>query len=74
MVGPSSFEYGSRLADGDFYAENTFACMKAAYDSGINFFDCAEAYSAGKSEEVMGRAIKHFGYIPLPSQDWGRLS
>ncbi|KAG4220828.1 hypothetical protein PC116_g30693 [Phytophthora cactorum] len=27
--------------------ENTFSCMKAAYDSGINFFDCAEAY-AGK--------------------------
>lgn len=20
----------------------TFACMKAAYDSGVNFFDCAE--------------------------------
>lgn len=27
--------------------ENTFTCMKAAYDSGINFFDCAEGY-AGK--------------------------
>ncbi|KAK6950926.1 hypothetical protein Daesc_007454 [Daldinia eschscholtzii] len=42
--------------------ENTFSCMKAAYDSGINFFDCAEAYAGGKSEEVMGEAIKKFGW------------
>lgn len=40
--------------------EKTFACMKAAYDSGINFFDTAEIYSDGESERVMGRAIKHF--------------
>ena len=42
------------------YSEKTFACMKAAYDSGINFFDTAEIYSDGESERVMGRAIKHF--------------
>lgn len=36
--------------------------MKAAYDAGINFFDCAEAYAGGKSEEVMGQAIKKFGW------------
>jgi len=42
--------------------ENTFACMKAAYDVGINFFDCAEGYSAGNSEKIMGQAIKKFGW------------
>ncbi|KAE8445464.1 hypothetical protein EG329_013354 [Mollisiaceae sp. DMI_Dod_QoI] len=42
--------------------ENTFNCMKAAYDVGINFFDCAEGYSAGESERVMGQAIKKFGW------------
>ena len=42
--------------------EHTFSCMKAAVDAGINFFDCAEAYSGGKSEEVMGEAIKKFGW------------
>ena len=36
--------------------------MKAAYDAGINFFDCAEAYSKGESEKVMGDCIKHYGY------------
>jgi len=42
--------------------ENTFACMKAAYDVGINFFDCAEGYSDGESEKIMGQAIKKFGW------------
>ncbi|RYP90699.1 hypothetical protein DL770_003164 [Monosporascus sp. CRB-9-2] len=42
--------------------EKTFACMKAAYDSGVNFFDCAEEYAGGKSEEAMGKAIKKFGW------------
>jgi voltage-dependent potassium channel beta subunit len=36
--------------------------MKAAYDAGINFFDCAEGYAAGKSEEVMGQCIKKLGW------------
>lgn len=42
--------------------ENTFACLKAAFDAGINFFDAAEGYAGGESERVMGRAIKHFGW------------
>jgi aryl-alcohol dehydrogenase-like predicted oxidoreductase len=44
------------------FAEKTFACLKAAYDIGVNFFDCAEGYAGGESEKVMGRAIKHFGW------------
>ncbi|SPN97757.1 probable potassium channel beta subunit protein [Cephalotrichum gorgonifer] len=42
--------------------EGTKACMKAAYDSGVNFFDTAEAYAGGESEIVMGEAIKEFGW------------
>ncbi|CAJ2509732.1 Uu.00g056320.m01.CDS01 [Anthostomella pinea] len=42
--------------------EKTFKCMKQAYDLGINFFDTAENYTAGKSEIVMGQAIKKFGW------------
>lgn len=42
--------------------ESSFACMKKAYDLGINLFDNAENYSAGQSEVVMGKAIKHFGW------------
>lgn len=47
--------YGGHVGD-----DNTFACLKAAFDAGINFFDCAEGYAKGESEKVMGRAIKHF--------------
>lgn len=54
---------GLTITDGGHVGdENTFACLKAAFDAGINFFDAAESYSKGESERVMGRAIKHFGW------------
>ena len=34
------------------------ASVAAALDSGINFFDHADIYTAGKSEEVFGRILK----------------
>ncbi|KAL5388720.1 hypothetical protein DPSP01_002827 [Paraphaeosphaeria sporulosa] len=49
--------YGGNIND-----EATFSCLKAAYDAGINFFDCAEGYQNGESEQVIGRAIRHFGW------------
>ena len=36
--------------------------MAAAYDLAVNFFDNAESYSRGKSEEVMGAALKKLGW------------
>ncbi len=36
--------------------------MAAAYDAGVNFFDNAEVYAGGKSEEVMGEALKKLGW------------
>lgn len=36
--------------------------MKAAYDCGVNFFDCAEGYAEGESEIVMGEAVRKFGW------------
>ena len=36
--------------------------MKAAYDCGVNFFDCAEGYAGGESEVVMGQCIKKYGW------------
>lgn len=35
--------------------------MKAAWDAGINFFDTANVYSAGTSEEIVGKILKEFG-------------
>ncbi|GAB1481829.1 aldo/keto reductase [Treponema sp.] len=34
------------------------ATLKAAYDKGVNFFDNAESYAGGRSEEIMGAALK----------------
>jgi voltage-dependent potassium channel beta subunit len=36
--------------------------MAAAYDAGVNFFDNAEVYAGGKSEEVMGAALKKLSW------------
>lgn len=36
--------------------------MSAAYGAGVNFFDNAEVYASGKSEEVMGTALKQLGW------------
>lgn len=36
--------------------------MSAAYEAGVNFFDNAEAYAKGKSEELMGAALKKLGW------------
>jgi aryl-alcohol dehydrogenase-like predicted oxidoreductase len=39
-------------------AAGTAAVVDAALDAGINFFDTADVYGAGQSEEFMGRALK----------------
>ena len=36
--------------------------MAVAYDAGVNFFDNAESYADGKSEKVMGAALKKLGW------------
>lgn len=38
------------------------ACMTAAYDAGVNFFDNAEVYSGGNAEIVMGKVLKEKGW------------
>ena len=42
--------------------ESAATMMAAAYDAGVNFFDNAEGYAGGKSEEVMGAALKKLGW------------
>lgn len=35
----------------------SIATVHAALDAGINFFDTAESYSSGRSEEILGKAL-----------------
>src|SRR3984885_7766506 len=37
--------------------------IKQAVEAGINFFDTANMYSQGSSEEILGRALKEFAEI-----------
>jgi len=39
-------------------ADATAAVVNAAIDAGINFFDTADVYGSGQSEEYLGRALK----------------
>ena len=40
--------------------EKSRPLLKKAVESGINFFDTANVYSDGSSEEIVGRALKEF--------------
>lgn len=40
--------------------ERSRPVIKHALELGINFFDTANVYSIGKSEEILGRALKDF--------------
>ena len=42
--------------------DSAIEMMSAAYDAGVNFFDNAEIYANGKSEEVMGEELKKLGW------------
>lgn len=59
----SALSFGSWLTFGKLIDDATAEqLMHVAYDNGINFFDNAEAYYFGKSEEVMGRILKKAGW------------
>jgi len=50
--------------------------MGIAYDNGINFFDNAEVYALGQSEEMMGRVLKkknwdRSSYVVSSKAFWG---
>jgi len=42
--------------------DDAIEMMSAAYDAGVNFFDNAEVYAFGKSEEIMGAALKKLAW------------
>src|SRR5882724_774709 len=41
--------------------EQSRPLIRQAIEAGINFFDTADMYSVGASEEILGRALKDFG-------------
>jgi aryl-alcohol dehydrogenase-like predicted oxidoreductase len=53
--------FGCMVLPGFYFpgsAEQAIATLRRAADIGVNFLDTADAYGAGKNEELVGRAIK----------------
>ena len=49
--------YGTMSFGGDADASEAAKMYGACRDAGINFFDCADGYSKGKAEEILGQLI-----------------
>ena len=73
----SEFSLGSWVTfSKQVHEDDALKLMTAAYDAGINFFDNAEGYEGGKSEELMGKALKKLAwtrdsYIVSSKVFWG---
>lgn len=53
--------FGQSFADWALNEEDSFAIVRKAVENGINFFDTADAYGRGESEEILGRSLKRLG-------------
>ena len=63
----SALSFGSWITFGKQIQNNTAdTLMSIAYEAGVNFFDNAEIYARGRSEEVMGQILK--------TKNWSRSS
>lgn len=51
--------YGTMSFGGDADPSESAKMYAACREKGINFFDCANVYSQGKAEEILGNLIKH---------------
>ena len=59
----SALGYGTWVTFGDQIGqEQAEACLKAAYEAGINLFDTAESYARGRAETMLGTALRKFGW------------
>jgi voltage-dependent potassium channel beta subunit len=59
----SELSLGTWVTYGNQVDENgAIETLAAAWDAGVNFFDNAEVYAGGKSETLMGKALKHLGW------------
>jgi aryl-alcohol dehydrogenase-like predicted oxidoreductase len=57
--------------------ENSRPIIQKALESGINFFDTANVYSIGASEEILGRALKDFARrdeVVIATKVFGKMS
>src|SRR6195952_5285735 len=78
----SAISLGSWLTySGGIERDQTDACTRAAFDAGITFFDTANVYGTGASEQAWGEILKDYDrnsyilatkvYFPMSDADKG---
>lgn len=73
----SELSFGSWVTFGSQVdVDSAVEMMAVAYDAGVNFFDNAEVYAGGQSEEIMGAALKRLrwprhSYLVSTKLYWG---
>lgn len=73
----STLSFGSWVTfDAQMDLDRSLACMDAAYQAGVNFFDNAEMYAGGEAERLMGQAFAELGwdrrsYVVTSKYFWG---
>lgn len=55
-VGLGCWQFGGDF--GDMQEETSWKIMETAVENGVNFFDTADVYGAGRSEDLIGRFIQ----------------
>ena len=76
-VNVSELTLGCMMFGGRTSPDDSYAIIDRALDEGINFLDTANVYNAGKSEEVVGQALKRNGKrnnVFLATKVHGRMS
>ena len=56
-VSVSTLCFGTMSFGGDADESTSTALFNRCREAGINFFDCADAYAKGRSEEILGRLV-----------------
>ena len=58
----SEIAVGSWMTDlaGTDKVQTAEETIRYAYENGVNFFDCADAYSGGEAEKFLGRVLKNY--------------
>jgi len=71
-VGLGTWQLGG--ADwGEVDEGNALETLRAAYDGGVNFFDTADVYGLGRSEELIGKFLRETGARAFVATKLGRF-
>jgi aryl-alcohol dehydrogenase-like predicted oxidoreductase len=69
-VGLGCWQFGGDFGPMD--EDTAFEIMQAAADKGINFFDTADVYGAGRSETLIGEFLRHYKKPVFVATKFGR--